>query len=130
MQWLKKKMVGRYGIDQLSMALLSLGLILMIVTLPFKWLLIRLLSILPIILCYYRIFSKKIYKRQQENFRFIRFYTPIVKKLNLIKKRFKERKTHCYFKCPTCKQMLRVPKGKGNISITCAKCKNVFHRHS
>ncbi len=130
MEWLKKKMVGRYGVDQLSMALLSLGLILMIVTLPFKWLLIRLLSILPIILCYYRIFSKKIYKRQQENFKFIRFYTPIVKKIKLIQKRFKERKTHRYFKCPTCKQMLRVPKGKGNISITCPKCKNDFHGHS
>ena len=130
MEWLKKKMVGRYGVDQLSMALLSLGLILMIVTLPFKWLLIRLLSILPIILCYYRIFSKKIYKRQQENFKFIRFYTPIVKKIKLIQKRFKERKTHRYFKCPTCKQMLRVPKGKGNISVTCPKCKNDFHGHS
>lgn len=130
MEWLKKKMVGRYGVDQLSMALLLLGLILMIVTLPFKWLLIRLLSILPIILCYYRIFSKKIYKRQQENFKFIRFYTPIVKKIKLIQKRFKERKTHRYFKCPTCKQMLRVPKGKGNISITCPKCKNDFHGHS
>lgn len=130
MEWLKKKMVGRYGVDQLSMALLLLGLILMIVTLPFKWLLIRLLSILPIILCYYRIFSKKIYQRQQENFKFIRFYTPIVKKIKLIQKRFKERKTHRYFKCPTCKQMLRVPKGKGNISITCPKCKNDFHGHS
>lgn len=130
MEWLKKKMVGRYGVDQLSMALLLTGLILMMVTLPIKWLLIRLLSLIPIILCYYRIFSKKIYKRQQENFKFIRFYTPILKKMNLIKKRFKERKTHRYFKCPTCKQTLRVPKGKGNISITCPKCQNTFHGHS
>ena len=130
MERLKKMMVGRYGMDQLSMALLIVGMILLIMTLPFKWLLLRLLPLIPIILCYYRIFSKNIYKRQQENFKFIRFYTPIYKRLNIYIKRFKERKTHRYFKCPTCKQTLRVPKGKGNIAITCPKCKNIFHRHS
>lgn len=130
MERFKKMMVGRYGTDQLSMALLTVGMILLIITLPFKWLIIRLLPFIPIALCYYRIFSKNIYKRQQENFKFIRFYTPIYKRLNVYIKRFKERKTHRYFKCPTCKQTLRVPKGKGNIAITCPKCKNIFHKRS
>lgn len=126
----KKIMIGRYGTDQLSVALLGTGILLLIITLPFKWFLIRLIALIPIILCYYRMFSKNIYKRQQENFKFIRFYTPIAKRMNVNFKRFKERKTHRYFICPTCKQTLRVPKGKGNISITCPKCKNIFHAHS
>ena len=130
MERFKKMMIGRYGTDQLSMALLSVGMVLLIITLPFKWAIIRLLPLIPIILCYYRIFSKNIYRRQQENFKFIRFYTPIYKWLNIYIKRFKERKTHRYFKCPTCKQTLRVPKGKGNISITCPKCKNIFRNRS
>lgn len=130
MEWLKKIMVGRYGTDQLSMALLTTGMLLLVIALPFKNVTIRLLPLILIILAYYRIFSKHIYKRQQENFRFIRFYTPIYKRLNVCIKRFKERKTHCYLKCPTCKQTLRVPKGKGNITITCPKCKNNFRRRS
>ena len=130
MEWLKKMMVGRYGTDQLSMALLTTGMILLAITLPFKGVFIRLLPLIPIIIAYYRVFSKHIYKRQQENFKFIRFYTPIYKRFNIWIKRFKERKTHRYLKCPTCKQMLRVPKGKGNITITCPKCKNDFRGRS
>lgn len=130
MNWFKKIMAGRYGTDQLSMVLIALALVMMIIALPFDWIIIKLLPLVPIVLSYYRIFSKHIYKRQQENFKFIRFYTPIQKKINLSLKRFKERKTHRYFKCPNCKQTLRVPKGKGNISITCPKCKNIFHGHS
>lgn len=130
MEWLKKMMVGRYGTDQLSMALLTTGMILLAITLPFKGVIIRLLPLIPIIIAYYRVFSKHIYKRQQENFKFIRFYTPIYKRFNIWIKRFKERKTHRYLKCPTCKQTLRVPKGKGNITITCPKCKNDFRGRS
>ena len=130
MEWLKKMVVGRYGTDQLSMALLTTGMILLAITLPFKGVIIRLLPLIPIIIAYYRVFSKHIYKRQQENFKFIRFYTPIYKRFNIWIKRFKERKTHRYLKCPTCKQTLRVPKGKGNITITCPKCKNDFRGRS
>lgn len=126
----RKIMVGRYGMDQLSIGLLILGLILLTITLPIKWPLIRLVAYVPIFLCYYRLFSKNIYKRQQENFKFIRFYTPIYKQFNVYIKAFKERKTHRYFKCPACKQTLRVPKGKGKIVITCPKCKHSLHKHS
>jgi len=126
----KKFMIGRYGTDQLSLSLLGLGLFLCLVTMPFRFILIRLIPLIPIVLCYFRVFSKNIYKRQQENFKFIRFYTPIIKRFQVLKKRFNERKTHRYFKCPSCKQTLRVPRGKGNISITCPKCKNIFHGRS
>lgn len=130
MDKLRKFMIGRYGNDQLSLTLLVLGLVLCLLTAPFKLFIIKLLPLIPLGLCYFRIFSKNIYKRQQENFKFIRFYTPILKRYRTLIKRFKERKTHRYFKCPSCKQTLRVPKGRGNISITCPKCKNVFHGRS
>lgn len=127
---LRQFMIGRYGVDQLSLFLLGLGLVSMIFTIPFHTFIVRLIPLALIVLCYYRIFSKKVYKRQQENFKFIRFYTPIQKKYKVLVKQFKERKTHRYLKCPNCKQTLRVPKGKGKISITCPKCKNVFHGRS
>lgn len=129
MDWFKKFMTGRYGTDQLSLALLGLGILFYLITLPIH-LPIKWLGIIPIILCYMRTLSKNIYKRQQENFKFIRFYTPILKRYNRLVTRFKERKTHCYYKCPKCHQTLRVPKGKGNIAITCPKCKHVFHKRT
>ncbi|MBQ1275375.1 MAG: hypothetical protein U0L26_05045 [Cellulosilyticum sp.] len=130
MDWLKKFMIGRYGTDQLSLTLLVLGLLLCMLTIPFNNWFIRVLPLIPIIVGYWRALSKNIYKRQQENFKFIRFYTPILKHWRTFIRRFKERKTHRYFKCPSCHQTLRVPKGKGNISITCPKCKNIFHGRS
>lgn len=126
----KKIMVGRYGMDQLSIGLLIIGMILIILTLPIKWPIMRFIALILILFCYYRLFSKKLYKRQQENFKFIRFCTPIYKRFNVYVKRFKERKTHRYFKCPVCKQILRVPRGKGKLAITCPKCKHILHKRS
>lgn len=123
-------MAGRYGSDQLSLALLVLCVILMIGTWPFHLSLIRLLPLIPLFLCYFRIFSKNKYKRQQELFKFIRFYTPIQKRILLTYKHLKERQTHRFFKCPQCHQKLRVPKGKGNICITCPKCRTDFHKRT
>ena len=125
-----KWMAGRYGGDQLSLVLLVLCLILMVGTLPFHSSFLRLLPIIPLFLCYFRIFSKNKYKRQQELFKFIRFYTPIQKSINLKLKHLKECKTHRFFKCPKCKQKLRVPKGRGNICITCPKCHTDFHKRT
>lgn len=33
---------------------------------------------------------------------------------------------HKYMKCPHCKAQLRLPKGKGKISVTCPVCKKEF----
>ena len=41
-----------------------------------------------------------------------------------------ERKKYKYLICPQCRQKLRVPKGKGNIRVTCAKCGCKFNAKS
>lgn len=129
-EWLKKQMQGRYGLDSLSLILgyfsIFLYLILFLVPISFiKW-----LALVPLVLSYYRIFSKQIYRRQQEYFKFVRFYTPIQKRLHTRMRQLREIKTHKYFKCPKCHQILRVPRHKGNITITCQKCHHSFHQHS
>ena len=128
--WIQKHLAGRYGIDQLSLALIYLSLFIFILAIPFRSLFIRCLALIPLLISYYRIFSKQCYKRQQENFKFIRFYNPIRKRFQTRIRQIKEFKTHKYFKCPKCHQMLRVPRHKGNITITCQKCHHVFHQHS
>ena len=78
--WIQKHLAGRYGVDQLSIALIYLSLFIFILAIPFKSLFIRCLALIPLFISYYRIFSKQCYKRQQENFKFIRFYNPIRKR--------------------------------------------------
>ena len=47
----------------------------------------------------------------------------------MILDRIKDRE-HRYFDCAKCRQLVRVPRGKGKIMITCPKCKEKFQRKS
>ena len=40
----------------------------------------------------------------------------------------RDRKNYCYFKCPTCRQVQKAPKGRGRIRVTCHNCGNVFEK--
>jgi len=83
-----------------------------------------------LIWCWFRILSRKTYKRSKENTTFLRMVFPITSRYRSLKKRFRDRKTHKYYRCPNCKQELRVPKGKGEITITCPKCKTKFDKRT
>ncbi len=133
MNWLRRMMVGRYGPDQLSFALLALSVVLILLSFFTRVGLFSSLALVVLILCYYRMFSRKFNTRYQENARFMRLWQPVSVWFLAPKRwlartavRFRDRKTHCYFKCPDCGQQMRVPKGKGKINITCPKCKASF----
>ncbi len=79
----------------------------------------------------FRILSRNKSARNAEN----RWYmtkvrAPIVRKWSEMKKRREQSATHRFFKCPKCRQTVRVPKGKGRIRITCPKCGEIFERKS
>ena len=71
-----------------------------------------LLGYLIWLLVIYRMFSRQTYKRYQENEKYLKAITPVQQFFNLQKKRFSDR-SHKYYRCPSCKQMVRLPKGKG-----------------
>lgn len=123
-------MSGRYGSDQFNTFLLILALILMILNLffirntfisTFVWLLLG--------YNIFRTYSKNIYKRKAENDKYLSLLKPFQKKTNLIKKN-RDDHDHKYFLCPNCKQTVRVPRGRGKITITCPKCQNKFDKKS
>lgn len=122
----KKFMNGRYGVDQFSMVLLVTSILLMIIGRLTGLSLFIFISYIPLIFSIYRMFSKDIAKRRMENYKFSIFISPIYSKYKKMQRRFKERKTYKYFKCPNCHTELRLPKGKGRIKITCPKCKEKF----
>jgi transcription elongation factor Elf1 len=54
---------------------------------------------------------------------------PALRNLKLWKTMLRD-KEHRYFKCPGCGQRLRVPRGKGRISINCRSCGAAFERNT
>lgn len=117
---LRSFMSGRYGSDRLNMVILCFGLAASILSSLFRNLTVRMIFlILSYALMFWAIFralSRNTYKRYQENRRFL-----------LIFDRLKDRNNR-YFKCPKCRQTVRVPRGKGKISITCPRCREKFIR--
>lgn len=130
MEWLRKFMVGRYGSDQLSTGLLILWIIISILSRFINSRIIEILNIIIPMITLYRMFSKNISKRYEENMRFLKLWNPIKSKANSITRKVKGLKHYRYYKCISCKQTLRVPKGKGRISVTCPKCKTIMIKKS
>ena len=126
MNWLKKFMTGRYGADQLSLALLVLCIILSVIVRIIGLPLLAIIVYIPLGLCLFRMLSKNINKRRMENYKFHMVFSPVYSRFKKIQKRLAASKTHKFFRCSSCKAELRLPKGKGNIVITCPKCKNEF----
>lgn len=132
MEWFKKFMYGRYGGDNLSRALLILSFVLLIISniLPKSLAVLVVIAYIPTAICIFRIFSKNIYKRQMENYKYIKIRNKIIGYSKHKLHKLRDFRTHKYFTCSNCKQSLRVPRGQGNISITCPKCKNTFKAKS
>jgi ribosomal protein L37AE/L43A len=115
---LRNFMAGRYGTDRLNMAILSVGLVTSLLSVILKFAPVNLaLFVISYGMMFWAIFrtlSRKTYKRYQENRKFLQLMG-----------RMKDRE-HRYFDCPKCRQMVRVPRGKGKISITCPRCREKF----
>lgn len=130
MNWLRKFMVGRYGMDQLSLTMVLVSLGLTVLSRITKINLFYTISLATIIFAYYRVFSRNVGKRYAENNKFLRLTRPISKKLRNIALRIKGSKDYKYFKCGACNQLIRVPRKKGKISITCPKCQKKMIRRT
>ena len=128
MNQIRKFMNGRYGFDQLTRTLIYASLILSVLSMVLRYNPLYLLSYLPFVYAIFRIFSKNITKRTQENMKYYKMTNMIRNKIQNIKLAVIGTKTHKYYKCVHCKQTIRIPRGKGKISITCPKCKAEFVR--
>ena len=123
-------MMGRYGTDQLTLALLISGMVLTFIGDALDFQFLTLITYAIFIACIYRTMSRNIAARQKENFKFLKYWNPAKawskSKLNIAK----SHREYKYFKCPNCKQQLRAPRGKGKISVTCQKCNTKFTQKS
>lgn len=118
----RRFMHGRYGSDKLSVALVwaSFGAFILSMLIPIAIVDLVLMAVYYALLGWaiFRMLSRNTYKRYQENRKYLLFL-----------ERLKD-KDHKHFDCPRCHQPVRVPRGKGKISITCPKCQEKFIRKS
>ena len=117
---------GRYGIDELYKFLFIVFWVIAIISIVIRNPIIYLLEILICIYMMFRVFSRNIYKRQNENAKFLKIKNKVIEKIKLRKKKWAYRKTHIYRKCPNCKAEIRLPKKKGKHVCTCPRCKKDF----
>ena len=121
MNWFQRLMYGRCGADHLNLALLVGYFILSFLARLLRSSVLDLLALAALVWGVYRTFSRQLERRRAENYKFLALIRPLIQKYNVSKQRRND-KEHCYFKCPSCGQHLRVPRGKGKISITCRSC--------
>ena len=124
-----KFMMGRYGVDQFG-KFLSVATIVILLIGVFTHPVIYLLGLVGMIYMYFRVFSKNYMKRSAENQWYLRKSYAVRSFIDKKKRMWKLRKTHKIFKCPTCKQKIKVPKGRGKIEIRCSKCDTKFIKRS
>lgn len=126
---LARFMVGRNGNDQLNHFLLGLALALLVIAAIFKDSFGSISYIIVFALlgyAYFRMFSRNVYKRREENGKYMRARYKFSAAVKLRKEQWIQRKDYKFFTCPSCKTTLRVPRGHGKIKIVCRKCGNSF----
>ncbi len=131
--WLQRFMAGRYGSDHFNrfLAIASLVFLIFGIFLPGIFgILFYAVGFGMLIYSYIRMFSRDHARRAAENRWYWAKRSAVTAWANTLRTRFALRKTYRYFRCPHCRQQLRVPRGRGNISITCPKCKTSFIKRS
>ena len=125
---MRRMMYGRYGLDKLNVFLMTAAVALCLVGFlvsRFFGAVGALIGTLTSLISYgllfwylFRVFSRNIEKRSLENRRYL-----------TLKARLTDRSNR-YYRCPNCRQTVRVPRGRGKICIKCPKCGEKFVRKS
>ena len=122
-------MIGRNGNDELNRFLLMADMVLILLSIVFKNGIGKVLSPLVLVLLgltYFRMLSRDLIRRGDENSRFLRYRESVYSAIRIRKEQWVQRKEYKFLRCPACKATLRVPKGRGKIKIVCRKCGNSF----
>lgn len=123
-------MQGRNGQDELSGVLSKIALVCILLSCFFAQQVFMTVGWVCLILSMFRSFSKNLEKRWKERDGYLALIVKPKVFVERQKLRWRDRKTHRYYQCPQCNQTVRVPKGKGNIQITCPKCGIHFQKRT
>lgn len=123
-------MIGRYGSDQLNQFLCGVFLVMIVLNIFVHSRIIYTLEFLPLFLIYFRMFSRNISQRFKENQKYMDYRFYVTEWFKKLKFRANEAKTYHIYKCPSCGQKIRIPRGRGKVQIRCPKCGTEFIKKS
>lgn len=126
MNQFRRFMYGRYGLDQLSRALVIICMLFTLISSFTRFIPLYLLAYIPLIYAVYRMFSRNIPARTRENQIYCQMTGSLRKRFTNLRLLCVGTKTHKYYLCSHCRQIIRVPRDKGKICITCPKCRREF----
>jgi predicted RNA-binding Zn-ribbon protein involved in translation (DUF1610 family) len=122
-------MYGRNGADQLGLFTLGAYLVVWLVQLLTGWLALAVVEYLLLFVTLFRMLSRNLARRREENTKFLQATRPVQRRWTTLRSRLRDRE-HRYFKCPNCGQQMRVPRGKGRITVHCRNCGASFEEKS
>lgn len=121
-------MSGRYGSDQLNLTMVIGALIVTTIGSLTGVYFLTLAADALLLLAIFRMFSKDRYRRAHENQVYLEKTQKVRRAATEWVNRVKNSRKYHYYTCPKCKQRLRVPRGVGNITITCKNCGTKFDK--
>ena len=129
--FLQRLLMNRYGQDALNTTLIILSFVFSLLSLIDSFLspLFSITSFILVIIVLLRFFSKNIFKRRGENQRFLALTSPLYRNLKIMYLNLSDPRRK-YFLCPMCKRMVRIPRKKGRVEITCPTCHHHFNARS
>ncbi len=122
-------MYGRNGSDQLGLFTLVLYLVAWLVAAFTGWIVLVILEYVLLAVTLFRMLSRNLARRRAENAKFLQLIRPVQTRFQSLRRRMGDRE-HRYFRCPNCGQQMRVPRGKGRITVHCRSCGATFEEKS
>ena len=126
----RRFMQGRYGVDSFSKFLLIVGVLFALVSSFTRLQILYIIAWIFLIYSYVRVFSKNYTKRAAENQKYLNMTYKLRCKFSGWKNRVSQSKEYQIYKCPGCKQKIRIPRGKGRIEVRGPKCGRTFIKRS
>lgn len=119
-------MYGRYGVDNLCRAMCVLMCVIAVLNIFIRSYLLYTLNTVLLIFLVFRMFSKNIAKRTEENQKYLKLRGKITAEIKLVKMRFRDRNVCRYRKCPVCGAVMKLPIKKGSHTVVCRNCTHEF----
>ena len=119
-------MQGRNGVDDFAKFTMGVAFVSIILAMfmgngSLLGSLLDTIGLLAIVYTYYRILSKNIQKRYEENQKYLSMTSKVRTRFQKEKNLMMQRKTHHIYTCPGCGQKIRIPRGRGKIEIDSPK---------
>lgn len=126
---LRRFMYGRYGNDRLNQFMIILSVFCLLLSFFGLWP-FYIAAVILLVWEYYRMFSRQISKRSAENAWYLKKEMAVRAYAIRQKNMLKQLKQYHIYKCPGCKQKIRIPRGRGRVEIRCSKCGTEFIKKS